>query len=424
MRLHFTPYSRLCRLRLRRLSMKICMGVTGSIAAYRSPDLVKELIARGHDVQVVLTAAAKEFVSPRVLSTVSGHPVLSENVFAEDHSGTDHISLARWADCFLIFAASASFMARYANGIADDFLTLQLLAAECPVYIAPAMNPSMWNHPALQENYRVLQSRGVQFIGPIHGKVTCGEVGVGHVASMSEILERFESAPLQKGFLEGKKLLISAGPMRTSLDPVRYVQNRSSGKMGLEIARAATQAGAKVSVLLGPVDASIAKDFTSFLPESALSRYTTAEEYGSQLGKMFPDSDIFMSLAAVLDFEFLPHDKKIERETIAKSPELKMPMKSVRDFVAHMASLKKPHQKVIAFAAETGSNSEVLTRGRLKRDKKSVDALVANPVRPGVGPEASENELWVFHRGTHEPIHLGPDLKSSLAEPLLKALFS
>jgi phosphopantothenoylcysteine decarboxylase/phosphopantothenate--cysteine ligase len=206
--------------------------------------------------------------------------------------------------------------------------------------------------------------------------------------------------------------------MRSGLDPVRFIQNRSSGKMGLELARAAQKLGARVHVLLGPVDASIAQCFEGF----DLRRYEGPSDYDRALTEMLPSVDAFMSAAAVLDFEALPAPAKIERSQL-KGGELHVSYKPVPDFVARAAKERKPGQKIIAFAAETGTDSEILSRAQGKMLKKGVEALIANPVRPGVGPEADQNEIWILRPNT-EPVHLGPVDKCQLAEPILRALFS
>jgi phosphopantothenoylcysteine decarboxylase/phosphopantothenate--cysteine ligase len=413
--------------------MKVALGVTGSIAAYRSPDFVKELLDLGHEVRVILTRSAAELVSARVLETVSGKPVISSDPFAADHAGTDHIEAARWADAFVIYAATADFLSRYAQGQAGESLTLQLIATRAPVLIAPAMNPAMWEHPATQANVRLLQSRGVHFAGPVAGKVACGETGVGHIAEHSSILAALAGMGLTApgaetsavsgtaglSGLSGKRLLISAGPMRTSIDPVRYVQNRSSGKMGLEVARAALASGAHVSVLLGPVDASIAAEYAGF----EVTRYQGPDDYTTALDELFPLCDAFLSLAAVLDFELSASDSKIEREALSRQTELRAPLSSVPDLVARMASRKRADQRVFAFAAESGTDAQIVERATSKMKKKGVDALAANPVRPGLGPEADSNEFWVLKPGS-KPLHLGPARKSELARPLLQALFA
>jgi phosphopantothenoylcysteine decarboxylase/phosphopantothenate--cysteine ligase len=400
--------------------MKVALGVTGSIAAYRSPDFVKELLALGHECQVILSRSGAELVSARVLETVSGHPVVGNDPFGPGHNGTDHIEMARWADVFIIYAATADFLARYAHGQAGESLTLQLLATRAPVVIAPAMNPAMWEHPATQANVALLKSRGVRFVGPVSGKVACGETGLGHIAEHSAILSALAELSAPHGAtLAGKRLLISAGPMRTAIDPVRYVQNRSSGRMGLEVARAAKASGAAVTVLLGPVDAAIAAEYADF----DLARYQGPDDYERELERLFPACDAFLSLAAVLDFELTSRESKIEREALSTQTELRAPLSPVPDLVARMAARRKPGQLVFAFAAESGTNAEIVDRATSKMNKKGVNALAANPVRPGLGPEAESNEFWVLRPG-HEPLHLGPARKTELARPLLQALFS
>jgi phosphopantothenoylcysteine decarboxylase/phosphopantothenate--cysteine ligase len=400
----------------RTLSMKIVLGVTGSIAAYRSPDLLKALVKAGHEVSAVLTRAAAEFVTPKTLETFSARKVWGADPFGPDHLGTDHIELARWADLILVYGATADFLHRYAHGAAADFLNLQLLATRAPVIVAPAMNPDMWLHPAVQTNAALLQSRGVQFVGPIGGLVACGEVGIGHVASIEDIVqacvERVE--PLLS--LAGQRVLISAGPMRTSIDPVRSLQNKSSGLMGLETARAAARAGAQVTVLLGPVETQVARAFEGF----ETHRYEGPADYAVALDALFPKCDIFLSLAAVLDFEVQAVSKKIDRRALGSA--LPLAIKSVPDHVARVAASKRPEQRVIAFAAETGTESEILERAARKGREKGVDAIVANPVWPGLGPESADNQLWVLREGK-APHSLGPAPKSRLASPLLRALF-
>jgi phosphopantothenoylcysteine decarboxylase/phosphopantothenate--cysteine ligase len=399
--------------------LKICVGITGSIAAYRSPDLVKDLVARGHEVRAVLTSGGKEFVSARVLETFTGSPVLATDPFDSSHFATHHIDLARWADVFVIYGATANFMARYATGLSDDFLNLQLIATQSPVVVAPAMNPVMWEHPSVQDNFKTLQKRGVHFVGPIAGTVACGETGVGHIAEIGEISKAAEAAArsARKGLLSGKTILISAGPMRSGLDPVRFIQNRSSGKMGLELARMAQKMGARVQVLLGPVEPMMAELFGPF----EIRRYEGPADYDLGLSEMLPSVDAFLSAAAVLDFEALPAPSKIERSQL-QGGELHVQYKPVPDFVARAAKGRKPGQKIIAFAAETGSDSEILARAQGKMQKKGVDALIANPVRPGLGPEADRNEIWIL-KPDAKPVHLGPIHKSELAEPILRSLF-
>jgi phosphopantothenoylcysteine decarboxylase/phosphopantothenate--cysteine ligase len=378
------------------------------------------LIQKGYEVLPVLSAGGSQFVSSRVLETFCGRTALSPDPFDPARSGTDHIAVARWADLFVVYGATADFIARYAHGLADDTLCLQLIATRAPVILAPAMNPAMWEHPSVQENIRTLSARGIQIVGPISGKVACGETGVGHITDHAAILSAIDRALGTSAIpaLQGKRVLISAGPMRTQFDPVRFLQNRSSGKMGLALARAARQAGACVQVLLGPVESSMA---TVFGAEFETHRYEGAADYQERLDALFPGCDIFFSAAAVLDFDIQPAPSKLERAALSGG-ELSVKYAPVPDLVAKMAGKKAPHQRVIAFAAETGTNEKLLTRAREKLIKKKTDALIANPVRDGLGPDSDRNELWVI-RPTGEPVHLGPDSKDALAFPLLQALF-
>lgn len=223
---------------------------------------------------------------------------------------------------------------------------------------------------------------------------------------------------MQSMKLKEVPVLISAGPMRTALDAVRYVQNRSSGRMGLEVARAARAMGARVSVLLGPVESAIAAEFAPF----QVTRYTDPASYARALETLFPRCDVFLSLAAVLDFEVLAPARKLEREELAAAGALNLPLKPVPDFVARMAALRTARQTVIAFAAESGTDSEITARADRKMRKKGVHAIVANPVREGLGPDAERNELWVL-RPDAPAVHLGPAEKAKLARPLLETLF-
>lgn len=399
--------------------MKICLGITGSIAAYRSADVVKKLVAAGHEVRCVLTRGGAEFVTEKVLETFSANRVFTHDSFSPAHFATEHISLARWADLFLIYGASANFIARVANGLGDDFLALQLLAFKGPVVLAPAMNPVMWENPLVSKNVETLKSIGYRLVGPIEGVVACGESGVGHVATDEDILSALTAPTSAQGLLAGKRILISAGPMRTALDPVRYVQNRSSGKMGLELARSCRDLGAsEVVVLLGPVSEEMKQAFSEF----KTAPYLGPKDYEATLAELFPRCDVFFSAAAVLDFDSLPSEKKIERSQIETSGSLTMEIRSVPDIVGSFGAKKRPDQQVIAFAAESGTENEITARAYSKMMKKSADAIIANPVWPGFGPEAEMNQVWII-RPEQAPVKLGPALKRDLARPILRELF-
>lgn len=408
----------------------VVFGIAGSIASYRSPDVIKLIKTNGYRVRAVLTTGGAQFVTRTVIETVSGEALLSNDVFDSSHVGTNHIQVAREASLFVVYGATADFIAKYRAGLCDDFLLLQLIATQTPVLLVPAMNPTMWMHPSVQENVRVLHERGVHFEGPISGVVQCGEEGVGHISSHDKVIERIralcpvreanarDGAPIRRTRaldLSGKRILISMGPMRTSLDPVRYIQNRSSGKMGLELAREAKRLGADITLIAGPV----AKEVESGLDEFKTLRYQVPKQYEVHLKAAFPKCDVFYSLAAVLDFETLGHASKIERSALDGKKPLSLGYKPVPDFVALMAQLKRKNQKVIAFAAETGTDAEIVKRAKAKMLKKKTDALVANPVRDGLGPEADRNEIWVLRPGK-KPLHFEPQAKEALARPILE----
>lgn len=409
--------------------MRIGLGICGSIAAYRSVDFAKRLVAEGHEVRCFPTRAAREFVAPKALETVTGSAVASFDSFDGSHLGTEHIAAARWAEVFVIYGATAHFLGQLAAGLGPDFLTQQLLAFEGRVLLAPAMNPSMWRHPAVARNVGWLRQAGFEFTGPVHGRVACGETGEGHIASDSDILRalgdstqldaKMASAVEPSELVAGRRVLISAGPMRTALDPVRFVQNRSSGRMGLELARACRRAGAaKVTLLLGPVSIEMHQTIAR---EFEVADYQGAASYGQALEALWPDQDVFFSAAAVLDFEIEPAPAKIERERIAASSELTFSIRPVRDWVGWAARHRRPDQVVVAFAAESGTETEILARANRKMLKKGVHALIANPVWEGLGPEADRNLVWVMAPGA-SPVALGPAAKSDLSAPILGAV--
>jgi phosphopantothenoylcysteine decarboxylase/phosphopantothenate--cysteine ligase len=406
--------------------MKVCFGICGSIASYRSPELIKRLVAQKHEVRAILTQSAEEFVTPKVLETFSNQPVTSHDSFDSSHFATDHISLARWADVFVVYGATANFLAKQAHGFGDDALSLQLLAFKGRVVVAPAMNPAMWEHPAVEQNVSTLRGRGIQFVGPIEGTVACGETGFGHVATDEEILAAIfgsertsvtSSRDVPPSILSRKKILISAGPMRTAVDPVRFVQNRSSGKMGYELAREAQAGGAFVTVLLGPVNPSMEAAYRA-IPGAEIIRYESPTDYSSKLLALADGFDFFFSAAAVLDFDVEANDRKLERSELSKG-DLRLSINPVQDWVSAVAHAKKPHQRVIAFAAEFGTDAEILERAKKKLVAKKADLLIANPVRPSLGPDADQNEIWIL-RPSGETLHFGPAQKSLVAKEILK----
>jgi phosphopantothenoylcysteine decarboxylase/phosphopantothenate--cysteine ligase len=424
--------------------MNIVLGICGSIASYRSAEVVKALMTHGHLVRCALTAGGKEFVSVKALETFSGQSVMMPDMFGADHFATDHIATARWANAFIIYGATANFLARLAHGMGDDFLTLQLLAFNGPVILAPAMNPTMWLNAAVTHNVAILKSRGYHFVEPIPGIVACGESGVGHVASDESIMatlgavcsgRSYTSPPPQTvatatasqpprqvrvlSRLQGRHILISAGPMRTAIDPVRYIQNRSSGRMGLALAKACAEAGAaSVKILLGPVDSDMRTQFQAY----QVTPYQSPNDYIKSLMSLFPSCDIFFSAAAVLDFDVVAQSKKLDRNAIALAGKLEVALRPVPDIVAAFATQKLPHQTVIAFAAETGTDEDIIARATNKMMSKSVDAIIANPVADGVGPDSAYNKIWIIRRN-QEPMVFGPAPKVDIGTAIIETLF-
>jgi len=407
--------------------MKIALGVSGSIAAYRSPDFVKELMAAGHEVQVVLSPSAHHFVAPKVLETLSARRVIESGNFSETNFSTDHISLSRWAELFFVYAASAETLARLANGNASDALSLQLLAFQGQVLVAPAMNPAMWAHPAVVANVKRLTEFGYKLIGPVEGVVACGERGVGHIATHEEMLHAIQEdtcvkAATHKNFFCEKTVLISAGPMQSSIDPMRFVQNRSSGVSALEVSRELRSRGAKVITLLGPVDSLVRQEFLK--SSSELYDFKEVAEYEQLLQKCFNISDVFVSMAAVLDFsiQFIP--EKMSRSKIATMKNLNLSVDTVDDFVALMSSQKRSDQTVIAFAAESGELDLVKQKAFTKLRSKQVDFIVANPLNSTYGAERDQTMFYVFDGRRQlegdNGVDLGAGSKKVMAQKLVK----
>ena len=363
---------------------KIILGVTGGIAAYKTPELVRRLKDRGAEVQVVLTRSAREFVTETTLQAVSGRPVRSNLWDAEAEAAMGHIELARWADLVLIAPATAEIMSRMAAGSASDLLTTLCLATEAPVVIAPAMNHVMWANAAVQENRRTLESRGVRVLGPGVGDQACGETGPGRMLEPDDIVKAV-TAPVavpDASPLAGKTVMITAGPTREAIDPVRFMSNRSSGKMGYALAAAASDAGARVIVVSGPVAIPAPAGVEVIGVESANDMYEAVH-------KRIGEADVFIGAAAVADYQAADvSDAKI------KKSEEDLSIKLVRnpDILASVAALaERPF--TVGFAAETGNLREYAI-GKL--EKKNLDMIVANLVGAGRGFETDRNAVEVF----------------------------
>ncbi len=360
---------------------QIIVGITGGIAAYKSADLVRRLREVGCQVRVVMTASAKEFITPLTMQAVSGNPVHDDLFDRNAEAAMGHIELARWADLIIVAPASADFMARLMHGEANDLLTTLCLATYAPLALAPAMNQGMWKHVATQENLQALQARGVHIFGPTNGSQACGDVGPGRMMEPLELVGKIAGL-FQTGHLAGKKVVITAGPTHEAIDPVRYITNGSSGKMGYAMAEAARDAGAKVVLISGPVALSkpIAIDVIDVV--------TCQEMYDAVMSNI-KDADIFIGVAAVSDYR----SKTIATQKIAKNAET-LDFSFVRnpDIISAVSALpKKPY--IVGFAAET---DHVLEKARLKRKAKNMDMIITNLVGPGLSMGVDENKVTVI----------------------------
>jgi phosphopantothenoylcysteine decarboxylase/phosphopantothenate--cysteine ligase len=388
--------------------MNVVLGITGGIAAYKTPELVRRLRERGADVQIVMTTSAAEFVTETALQAVSGRPIRSNLWDKEAEASMSHIELARWADVVLIAPATAEIMARLASGAAADLLTTLCLATEAPIAIAPAMNHVMWSNPAVQSNRETLEQRGVRMLGPDHGSQACGETGAGRMLDPDDIAALVFGPELggrvAEGPLSGKTVMVTAGPTREPIDPVRYITNRSSGKMGYAIARAAASAGARVILVSGPVS----------LAEPAgieVVHVTTAEEMYAATHQRLENVDIFIGAAAVSDYR--PAD--VRQHKIKKSAEtMQVELVRSKDILASVAALGDA-PFTVGFAAET-ENLRAYAMGKLQ-DKK-LDMIVANRVGDGRGFDQDENAVDVFWDGGEQAF--AQAAKTELARDIIK----
>jgi len=398
---------------------QIILGITGGIAAYKTPELVRRLTDRGAAVQVVMTQSAAEFVTSTALQAVSGRSVRDSLWDKDAEAAMGHIELARWADLVLIAPATAEFMSRLTHGSAADLLSTLCLATTAPVALAPAMNHVMWNHAAVQSNKATLEERGVRMLGPASGAQACGESGMGRMLETDRIAEdiasmfRSDAEPaavainaVRSETLAGRKVVITAGPTREAIDPVRYVSNRSSGKMGYALAAAASRAGANVTLISGPVALPAPADVDVVLIESAKEMFAATHE-------RIDDADIFIAAAAVADYApDDPGDKKIKKT----NPALSVSFKKTPDILSSVARLERA-PFTVGFAAETDRLREY---AQAKLADKSLDMIVANWVGPSRGFDANENEVEVYWRNGEQAFPMQP--KSTLAQALIELI--
>ena len=375
---------------------RVLLGVTGGIAAYKSPDLVRRLMERGADVQVVMTAAAQRFVSPMTFQAVSGRPTRSDLWDTTAEAAMGHIELARWAQIVLVAPASADFIARLAGGRADDLLCTLCLATEAPIMVAPAMNRVMWVNKATQANAATLAGRGIRILGPGSGSQACGEMGEGRMWEPMQLAEVMLAPPTNAGLLAGLNVLITAGPTRERLDPVRYLTNRSSGKMGFAVAEAAREAGAHVTLVSGPVQLQTPLGITRINVESAREMYAAVHR---QVG----DADIFIAAAAVADFQPVTVAKqKIKKQ----GGHVKLELEPAPDIIKSVADMAK-HPFVVGFAAET---NDVEDNARIKLKRKKLDMIAANEVGDGIAFDCEDNALTVIWPGGKMEVARGPKI--------------
>jgi phosphopantothenoylcysteine decarboxylase/phosphopantothenate--cysteine ligase len=388
------------------LPRKILLGVTGGIAAYKSPDLVRRLIERGADVQVVMSRSAQQFVAPLTFQAVSGKPVRTDLWDESAEAAMGHIELARWADDILIAPATAEFIARLAHGFAGDLLTTIALATSAPIVLAPAMNRQMWANPATQANVKLLKERGIRFLGPASGEQACGEVGPGRMLEPTDIVaELFVDAPSNTA-LKGLKVVVSAGPTRERIDPVRFISNRSSGKMGYAVAEAARDAGAKVVLVSGPVQIPAPRGIERIDVECA-------EQMLSAVQQAAADADIFISAAAVSDYRC----SEVACEKIKKTSDtMTLALSRAPDVLATIGRSAKP-PFLVGFAAET----ENVERNALaKLTGKNLDMIAANKVGDGLAFDKDDNALTVYWQGGRRELSLTS--KSALARQLVEVI--
>lgn len=385
--------------------VRVLLGITGGIAAYKTPELVRRLVERGASVQVVMSRAAREFVGATSLAAVSGRPVRYDLWDEEAESAMSHIELARWADRVLVAPATANFIAAYAQGFAPDLLTTLCLATEAKVTLAPAMNRAMWAHPAVAANCATLRSRGVRLLGPAEGEQACGETGLGRMLEPAAIAEALMSGPtyLAPQLLAGSKVVVTAGPTREPIDPVRYITNRSSGKMGYALALAAAEAGADVTLVSGPVSLDAPPGVRRIMVESAEEMYQAVHSVISGAG-------IFIGCAAVSDYRTpeVAADKIKRKEQAISLDLVRSP-----DTLASVAVLPDG-PFTVGFAAET---EKVREHALAKLEAKKIDMIAANQVGPECGFDCDTNELEVFWHGGASSI--GRDTKLAVARRLI-----
>ena len=372
----------------------ILLGVTGGIAAYKGAELIRRLQDSGAEVRVVMTRAATEFITPLTMQALSGFPVSLDLLDTETESVMGHIELARWADLVLVAPASANFLAGLRQGRGDDLLTTLCLAATCPIAVAPAMNQAMWGNVATQENCAGLRRNGVIFFGPDEGLQACGEIGQGRLLDVAHIVEH-TCAIFPSNLLTGKTVMITAGPTREAIDPVRYISNHSSGKQGYALAETAVEAGAKVLLISGPVALAVPDRVTVINVVSADDMYAAVMEN-------ITECDIFIGVAAVADFKPVAAAvQKIKKQHDTEPRTMTLTLVENPDIIASVAALPTP-PFLVGFAAET---ENLLTYASEKLNRKGLDLIVANDVADSrIGFNSDNNGTTIISKDKVTPL--------------------
>ncbi len=384
----------------------VVLGVTGSIAAYKSAEILRRIQDMGAQIQVVMTRSGAKIMSPDTLQRLSGRKVMIDLFEENQEWQIGHIALSDRADAFLIAPATANTLAKMAHGIADDLLSATLLATRKPVVAAPAMNDGMWENPATQTNLSVLKDREIRIVTPAEGYLACGRIGTGRLAEIPDILSALGEALQPRKDYAGKKLLISAGPTQEYIDPVRFISNPSSGKMGYAIASEARERGAEVILVSGPVNLRPPYGVQT-LPVQ------TSDEMAQALMKHYPQADMVFMTAAVSDFKaLLPSEQKIKK----RESTLELKLTPALDILKEMGK-QKSHQILVGFAAET-QNLETYARQKMK--EKNLDYIIANDVsQPGMGFGSDQNTVLLLGKHQKEPESMGPLPKWAIAKAIL-----
>ena len=386
----------------------VVVGVSGGIAAYKTAYLVSALKKQGYDVHVLMTQSALQFVSALTFETLSGNAVLTDTFQRKSEYNVQHVALAKKADMLIVAPATADLLARAAAGLADDMLTTTLLAADCPVIFAPAMNEAMYFDAATQQNIDLIKHRGGYVMDTGEGLLACGDVGAGRMREPDEILEYVHQVWSSLEDMHGVRVLISAGPTQEMIDPARFLSNRSSGKMGYAIAQAAVHAGADVTLITGPVS-------LAALEKAHMVSVISAADMEREMLSHSPKADIIVMAAAVADYT----PKTFHEQKMKKGESLKLELVPTTDILKELGSHKKQNQLLLGFAAET-ENFEANAKAKLAA--KNLDIIALNDVsREGEGFDAESNNIKMFFRDGHV-LDLGCDKKTLLARRILEVL--